>query len=70
MISVGVMWKIRTPPRRRCMRGIRVIDFDAAKRFPNSPGKLNPQFNVGDHLHPNYAGHRAMADAINLKLFE
>jgi lysophospholipase L1-like esterase len=47
-----------------------VIDFDAAMRSPDSPGKLKPQFDVGDHLHPNYAGHRAMADAINLKLFE
>jgi lysophospholipase L1-like esterase len=47
-----------------------VIDFDAAMRSADSPGKLKPQFDAGDHLHPNYVGHRAMADAINLKLFE
>jgi lysophospholipase L1-like esterase len=47
-----------------------VVDFDAAMRSPDSPGKLKPQFDAGDHLHPNFAGYRAMAEAVNLKLFE
>jgi lysophospholipase L1-like esterase len=27
-------------------------------------------FDSGDHLHPNDAGYRAMADAIDLRLFD
>jgi lysophospholipase L1-like esterase len=47
-----------------------VIDFDAATRDPQTPTKFNPQFDSGDHLHPNDAGYQAMANAIDLKLFE
>ena len=47
-----------------------VIDFDAAARDPQNPTKFNPQFDSGDHLHPNDAGYQAMANAIDLKLFE
>jgi len=46
-----------------------VIDFDAATRDPQNPTKFNPQFDSGDHLHPNDAGYQAMANAIDLKLF-
>jgi lysophospholipase L1-like esterase len=44
-----------------------VIDFDAALRDPADPQALNPQFDKGDHLHPNMAGHAAMSAAIDLK---
>jgi lysophospholipase L1-like esterase len=47
-----------------------VIDFDRATRDPASPGRFLPQYDSGDHLHPNDAGYRAMADAIDLSLFE
>jgi lysophospholipase L1-like esterase len=47
-----------------------VIDFDKVVRDPNNPSKLLPAFDSGDHLHPNDAGYRAMADSINLKLFK
>ncbi len=47
-----------------------VIDFDTATRDPQNPTKFNPQFDSGDHLHPNDAGYQAMANAIDLKLFE
>lgn len=43
-----------------------VIDFDAALRDPADPQALNPLFDSGDHLHPNKAGHAAMATAIDL----
>lgn len=46
-----------------------VIDFDAATRDPADPLKINPAFDPGDHIHPNDAGNRAMADAINLEIF-
>lgn len=47
-----------------------VIDFDAAIRDPAHPDRLLPAYDGGDHLHPNEAGYRAMADAIPLRLFE
>jgi lysophospholipase L1-like esterase len=45
-----------------------VIDFDKAVRDPADPQRLLPAFDR-DHIHPNDAGHQAMADAIDLSLF-
>ena len=47
-----------------------VIHFDAAMKDPAHPLHLIPKDDSGDHLHPNPAGYRKMAKAINLKLFE
>lgn len=47
-----------------------VIDFDAVLRDPNHPSRLLPRFSSDDHLHPNDAGYRAMAEAIDLALFQ
>jgi lysophospholipase L1-like esterase len=47
-----------------------VIDFDAAVRDPSLPARLRPQYDPGDHLHLNDAGYRAMANSIDLGLFE
>jgi lysophospholipase L1-like esterase len=41
-----------------------VIDFDAAVRDPANPRQLRPAYDVGDHLHLNPAGYRALADAV------
>jgi lysophospholipase L1-like esterase len=46
-----------------------VVDFDAATRDPNTPRRLRAEFDPGDHLHPNDAGYKAMADAIDLAIF-
>ncbi len=46
-----------------------VIDFDKALRDPAHPGRLLPAYDSGDHLHPNDAGYRAMANAVDLGLF-
>jgi lysophospholipase L1-like esterase len=46
-----------------------VIDFDLATRDPAHPTRLLPQYDSGDHLHPNDSGYRAMADAIDLSIF-
>jgi lysophospholipase L1-like esterase len=46
-----------------------VIDFDAVLRDPDHPGRLLSRFASKDHLHPNDAGYRDMADAIDLTLF-
>jgi len=43
-----------------------VIDFDAALRDPADPLTMLPAYDSGDHLHPNDAGYRAMADAVDL----
>ena len=47
-----------------------VIDFDAVLRDPDHPSRLLPRFASEDHLHPNDAGYQAMADAIDLALFQ
>jgi lysophospholipase L1-like esterase len=46
-----------------------VIDFDAATRDPNHPGKARPEFDPGDHLHMTPAGYEAMGNAVDLSLF-
>jgi lysophospholipase L1-like esterase len=46
-----------------------VVDFDLASRDPANPWQLNPAFDVGDHLHLNPAGYRALADAVPSRLF-
>jgi lysophospholipase L1-like esterase len=43
-----------------------VIDFAAAVADPGDPERLNPNYDSGDHLHPNAHGYRAMAAAIDL----
>jgi lysophospholipase L1-like esterase len=47
-----------------------VIDFDAALRDPNDVARMLPAFDSGDHLHPNDAGYKALADAVNLTLLQ
>ena len=43
-----------------------VIDFASAVAEAGDPEQLAPAFDSGDHLHPNAAGYRAMARAVNL----
>jgi lysophospholipase L1-like esterase len=47
-----------------------VVDFDQITRDPQNPKQFNPAYDSGDHLHPNDAGYKAMADGIDLKLFK
>jgi lysophospholipase L1-like esterase len=47
-----------------------VIDFDKAVRDPNHPDRMLAAYDSGDHLHPNDAGYKAMADSIDLSLFK
>jgi lysophospholipase L1-like esterase len=47
-----------------------VIDFDAAVRDPAAPSKFREDYQSGDWLHPSDAGYRAMAQAIDLELFD
>lgn len=47
-----------------------VIDFDAAVRDPSRPAKLQSRYASPDYIHPNDAGYRAMAEAVDLGLFE
>lgn len=44
-----------------------VVDFDKILRDPADPTRLKPEYDSGDHIHPNDAGAKAMADAIPLK---
>lgn len=44
-----------------------VVDFDLALRDPDHPTQLDPSYDSGDRLHPNDAGYRAMAAAVELR---
>jgi lysophospholipase L1-like esterase len=46
-----------------------VIDFDRAVRDPADPTIIAPALDTGDHLHLNPSGYRALADAVDLRLF-
>jgi lysophospholipase L1-like esterase len=46
-----------------------IIDFDALMRDPADSKQLRPEFDSGDHVHPNDAGNQAMANAIDLSAF-
>lgn len=46
-----------------------VVDFDAVTRDPKQPGKLRPEADSPDDLHPGDPGYKMMADAIPLTLF-
>jgi lysophospholipase L1-like esterase len=43
-----------------------VVDFDRALADPADPDRMRPDYDGGDALHPNDAGMRAMAEAVDL----
>ena len=45
-----------------------VIDFEAATKDAANPKHMRADFDSGDHLHPNDAGYKAMAEAVDLTL--
>ena len=47
-----------------------VIDFEKAVRDPRHPTRYLGAKQAGDNLHPNDAGYRAMAEAVDLGLFQ
>ena len=46
-----------------------VVDFDKATQDPANPKQIRPTYNIMDHLHPNDAGYKAMAEAVDLSIF-
>jgi lysophospholipase L1-like esterase len=46
-----------------------VVDFDKVILDPASPRQFRDGYNNTDRLHPNDAGYKAMADAIDLSIF-
>ncbi len=44
------------------------VDFDKATQDPRHPLQYLPQYDSGDHVHPNDAGYQVMANAIDLSL--
>ncbi|MEV6643875.1 SGNH/GDSL hydrolase family protein [Amycolatopsis sp. NPDC051371] len=46
-----------------------VLDFDRVVRDPAAPTRLLPAYDVGDHLHLNPAGYRALGTSVPAGLF-
>jgi lysophospholipase L1-like esterase len=46
-----------------------IVDFDAVTHDPERPERLRPEFDSGDHIHPNDAGNAAMAEIIDVSVF-
>jgi lysophospholipase L1-like esterase len=63
-------WKTVNEWIRTSGRFDAVIDLDATLRDPANPLHLLPEADSGDHLHPSEAGHRMMAEAVDLALFK
>lgn len=47
-----------------------VADLDLATRDPERPTRLRPEFDSGDHIHPNDAGTLAIANRIDIGVFQ
>jgi lysophospholipase L1-like esterase len=47
-----------------------VVDFATATADPANPLAFRAEYNIRDKLHPNDAGYKAMADAVDLGLFK
>jgi lysophospholipase L1-like esterase len=47
-----------------------IIDFDQALRDPDDPERYLPEFDAGDHLHPNDDGYKKMAEMVDLSMFK
>jgi lysophospholipase L1-like esterase len=47
-----------------------VVDFDKATPDTAKPGAFNAVYDSGDHLHPGDAGYEAMANSIDISLFQ
>jgi lysophospholipase L1-like esterase len=45
-----------------------VVDFDRVVRDTDRPSHIRAAYDSGDHLHPNDAGYKAMAESLDLKL--
>jgi lysophospholipase L1-like esterase len=45
-----------------------VLDFDALMRDPADPTRLRPEYDSGNHLHPNDLGAKRMADFVPLRM--
>lgn len=68
---------VREAQRQRLNKWIRtsgrfdaVVDFDAVVRDCKNASMLRTEYDTGDYLHLNPAGYKAMAEAVDLRLFE
>ena len=46
-----------------------MLDFDQVVLDPANPERIRPDWDCGDHIHPNDAGYEAMANSIDLSMF-
>jgi lysophospholipase L1-like esterase len=61
--------QINTAIRNNSLDADGFFDFESVIRNPSRPTTYLPQFDSGDHLHPNDAGYQAMANSMDLTKF-
>ncbi|MFB7247365.1 GDSL-type esterase/lipase family protein [Streptomyces populi] len=47
-----------------------VLDFDAVRRDPADPTRIRIDLHMGDNLHGSDAGYAALAESMDLSLFD
>jgi len=47
-----------------------VFDYDELVRDPEHLSRLRAEYDSGDHIHPNPAGYKAMADSIPVSVLK
>ena len=46
-----------------------LLDFDKVLLDPGNSERIRPEWDCGDHIHPNDAGYEAMANSVDLTIF-
>lgn len=68
--AVNVARKALNQWVRNSSQADEVVDFDPCMVDPVKADRLNSAFDSGDGLHPNTAGHQAMAECVDLAIFK
>jgi hypothetical protein len=71
-MRTSLMLRINSNPSNESIlvEAYRSAGFDAVWRDPKDPARVATGFDLGDHMHGNDAGYRALTDSIDLGPFD